>query len=93
MAKVSYRIGLGGEIIAMWSILRLKNNRKLEGKDWRVVQVMKVGYMIAGVTPPVVTITFTISDIFDVGWMETMRKIHENLHESSFCSRSDAVLH
>lgn len=44
---------------------------------------MKMGYMIAEVTPAV-TIILTVSNIFDVGWVETLKKIEEILQESPY---------
>lgn len=44
---------------------------------------MKMGYMIAEVTPAV-TIILTVANIFDVGWVEAPKKINEILQESQY---------
>lgn len=44
---------------------------------------MKMGYMIPEVTPAV-TIILTVSNIFDEGWVETLKKIDEILQKSPY---------
>lgn len=83
LGKLIYPIGLGDGIIEIWPILRPRIHRELDGKDWRAIQVMKMGYMIAEVTPAV-TIILTVSNIFDVGWIETLKTIDEILQESPY---------
>ena len=73
LGKLIYPIGLGDKIIEVWPLLRPRIHRELDGKDWRAIQVMKMGYMIAEVTSAV-TIILTVSNIFDVGWVETLKK-------------------
>lgn len=51
---------------------------------------MKMGYMIAGITPEVIII-LTVSDIFDVGWAEIIRKIDEILQEPSYAALNLSV--
>lgn len=65
LGRFIYPIGLGDEIIKIWLLLKPRFHRELDGKDWRAIQVMKMRYMIAEVTPAV-TIILTV-DIFDIG--------------------------
>lgn len=44
---------------------------------------MKMGYMIAEVTPAV-TIILTVSNIFDAGCVKTLKKIYDILQESPY---------
>lgn len=78
--KIIYPLSLEDEIIERWPLLRPRIHQELEGKNWRALQVMRMGYMIAGVTPAV-TIILTVSDIFDVDWIKTLGKIEEIFHE------------
>ena len=65
------------------TLLQPRIHRELDGKDWRAIQVMKIGYIIAGVTPAL-TIILTVLNIFDIGWVETLKKIDEILQESPY---------
>lgn len=67
LGKVIYPISLKDETITMWPLLRPRIYRELEVKDWRAVQVMKMGYMIVGVAPAV-TIILTV--LTQAGWKQ-----------------------
>lgn len=83
LGKLIYPIGLGDDIIEIWPLLRPRIHRELDGKDWRAIQVMKMGYMIPEVTPAV-TIILTVSNMFDLRWVENLKKIDEILQESPY---------